>query len=129
MLLPPLIDGHIVRRYKRFLADVELADGTLVTAHVPNTGSMAGEEIVQVYIGYESSAVDRPVKDLKAFGRVHMNPGETKRLSFVIEARDLAYYNPDASSWEVEDIRYAVQIGASSRDIRLTDSFRVVSSP
>ena len=90
---------------------------------------MPGEEIVQVYIGYEGSVVERPVKELKAFGRVRLNPGETKRLSFVVQARDLAYYNPDASRWEVEDIRYVVQIGASSRDIRLTGTFRIALSP
>jgi beta-glucosidase len=100
-----------------------------ISLDVANTGNMAGEEIVQVYIGYEGSGVDRPVKDLKAFGRVHLDPGETERLSFEVEARDLAYYNPDASRWEVEDIQYTVQIGASSRDIRLTGSFRIVPSP
>jgi len=100
-----------------------------ISLDVANTGNMPGEEIVQVYIGYEGSVVERPVKELKAFGRVRLNPGETKRLSFVVQARDLAYYNPDASRWEVEDIRYVVQIGASSRDIRLTGTFRIALSP
>jgi beta-glucosidase len=100
-----------------------------VSLDVANTGNRAGEEIVQLYVGYEGSGVDRPIKELKAFGRVQLNPGETKRLSFVVQARDLAYYNPDASRWEVEDIRHIVQIGASSRDIRLTGNFRIVSSP
>jgi beta-glucosidase len=106
------------------------SDGKVtISLDVANTGNMAGEEIVQVYIGYEGSGVDRPVKELKAFGKVHLNPGERKALALEVEARDLAYYNPDASRWEVEDIQYTVQIGASSRDIRLTDSFRIVSSP
>jgi beta-glucosidase len=100
-----------------------------ISLDVANTGNMPGEEIVQVYIGYEGSVVERPVKELKAFGRVHLNPAETKRLSFVVQARDLAYYSPDACRWEVEDIQYVVRIGASSRDIRLTGTFRIVSSP
>jgi Fibronectin type III-like domain len=54
---------------------------------------------------------------------------ETKRVSFPVEAGDLAYYNPQGSGWEVEEIRHTVSVGASLRDIRLTDSFQILSSP
>jgi beta-glucosidase len=100
-----------------------------ISLDVTNIGEMAGEETVQVYIGYQGSAVDRHVKELKAFGKVGLNPGEKKSLSLVVEASDLAYYNPDASQWEVEDMPYTVYVGASSQDIRLTGSFRIESLP
>ncbi|MCD6569910.1 MAG: glycoside hydrolase family 3 C-terminal domain-containing protein [Deltaproteobacteria bacterium] len=101
-------------------------DGKLkLSVDVGNTGDMAGEEIVQLYIGYKGSEVDRPVKDLKGFGKVSLKPGETKTLSLEIKAEDLAYYNIGEGRWEVETIEYIVYIGASSRDIRLTDTFMV----
>jgi beta-glucosidase len=103
--------------------------GVTVSLDVANTGDRAGEETVQVYIGYEGSAVDRHVKELKAFGKVHLNPGERKTLALEVDARDLAYYDPDTSRWKVEDMAYTVYVGASSRDIRLTGTFRVESSP
>ena len=100
-----------------------------VSLDVTNTGEVAGEEIVQLYVGYEDSAVVRHVKELKAFGKLHLNPGEKKSLSLEIEAEDLAYYDSEALRWEVEDMLYSVHAGASSRDIRLTGSFRIDSSP
>jgi beta-glucosidase len=100
-----------------------------VSLDVTNTGEMAGEEIVQLYVGYEDSAVVRHIKELKAFGKLHLNPGEKKPLSLEIEAEDLAYYDSGALRWEVEDMLYSVHVGASSRDIRLTGSFRIDSSP
>ncbi len=93
---------------------------------VANIGSRAGEEIVQLYLGYPGSKVDRPVKDLKAFGKLSLNPGETKTLSLEVQAEDLAYYDVEKSKWEIEEMEYLVYLGSSSRpqDL-LSESFKI----
>ncbi len=99
-----------------------------ITVHVTNTGEMAGEEIVQIYISYSGSCVDRPKKDLKGFGRLALNPGETGKFTCRIKAEDLAYYDTEKASWVVEEIEYKILAGASSRkeDLNLSDSFNVI---
>ena len=90
-----------------------------------NTGPVAGDEIVQLYVGYECSRVDRPLRNLKAFTRVHLDPAETKRVALPLQASDLPLYDVDANSWEVERITYSVQVGPSSRELPLQASFAV----
>jgi beta-glucosidase len=103
-------------------------DGTLtVRLRVENTGQVAGDEIVQLYIGYPNSAVDRPVKELKGFERVSLRPGKMSHLTMEVEAADLAYYNVQTGTWEVEETEYKVYVGASSRDLLLSDTFTVAS--
>ena len=98
-----------------------------VTADVTNTGTVAGDEIVQLYVGYEGSRVDRPVRDLKGFTKVHLSAGETKSVALDVRARDLAFYDVDAAAWEVEPIRYTVYVGPSERELPLQDAFAVRS--
>jgi beta-glucosidase len=101
-------------------------DGTLhVTADVTNTGAVAGDEIAQLYVSYQASRVDRPVKDLKGFTKVHLDPGQTKAVVFDVAVKDLAFYDVDASAWQVESIGYTVQVGPSSRDLPLSATFSV----
>ncbi len=101
-------------------------DGSLVAeAALTNPGSMAGEEIVQLYVGFDGSRVDRPAKELKAFARVHLEPGQTKTVRLEVKVEDLAYYDTGVGTWEIEELEYAVLVGASSRDIHLRDSFRL----
>jgi beta-glucosidase len=100
--------------------------GTLhVTADVTNTGTVAGDETVQLYVGYQGSRVDRPVKDLKAFTKVHLEAGEAKTVALDVPVKDLAFYDVDAGAWEVEPISYTVYVGSSSRDLPLSASFSV----
>jgi beta-glucosidase len=82
---------------------------------VTNTGERLGEEIVQLYVGFEGSAVERPVKLLRAFDKVALEPGETTTVPLSVEVEDLAWYNPDTSAWEVEPMTYGVMVGPSSR--------------
>lgn len=89
-------------------------DTITVSADVKNTGSRAGEEVVQLYIGYKDSQVERHVKDLKGFAKVHLEPGESKTVSIEINKQDLAYYCEECGKWTVEDISYTAMIGASS---------------
>lgn len=101
----------------------------IANVDVKNTGGMAGDEIVQLYVGYKGSKVDRPVKDLKGFARVSLLPGESKTVTFEIKPEDLAYYDVVKKAWEVELIEYTVYIGPSLRgDFILQESFGVLAS-
>ncbi len=104
------------------------ADGSItVKADISNRGDMAGCEIVQLYVGYPASGIDRPLKELKGFDCVRVEPGETRTVSFELAARDLAYYDVSAGAWRVEAAEYDIFIGSSSRlsDLRLEGTFRV----
>lgn len=83
------------------------------TVKVTNTGNHAGEEVVQMYIRDDFSQTSRPVKELKAFRRISLQPGETKIVEFVISAEDLAYFNNKAE-YVIKDGTYTVMIGKSS---------------
>jgi beta-glucosidase len=112
----------------RLSADGMGPDGELeVKVDVTNTGGVAGDEVVQLYVGYPGSGADRPVKELKGFARLTLQPGETKTQSFVVRAEDLAYYETGASAWKVEEIEYLAYIGPSSsrEDLILSEAFRV----
>ena len=101
-------------------------DGSVsVSLDVINTGSRAGTEIVQLYVGYDGSSVERPVRDLRGFDRVSLAAGERRRVSIELQARDLAYYDTATKTWIVEPITYLVRAGSSSRDLPLGTQFRV----
>jgi beta-glucosidase len=98
----------------------------IATVDVTNTGKRAGEEVVQLYVGYQGSKVERAPKDLKAFARVSLAPGETKPVTLELSVPDLAYYDVGAKAWVVEEIEYSVLAGPSSRNADLLkDSFKV----
>jgi beta-glucosidase len=92
---------------------------------VQNTGAVAGGEVVQLYVGYVGSHVDRPVRELKAFQRVRLAPGETKTVSLTFPATDLAFWDVTANAFVVEPIDYVLEIGASSRDLPLQATLSV----
>ena len=95
------------------------ADGTLtVTIPVKNTGSVAGKEVVQLYIGDEKCSVLRPLKELKAFRKIALTPGEEKEVSFTITPEDLKFYDETAGEWTAEPGKFKAYIGASSADVR-----------
>ncbi len=102
------------------------SDRLQVTADVTNTGAMAGDEIVQLYVSYRRSRVQRAPKDLKAFARVHLEPGETRSVPLEIAAANLAYWDVKTGGWQVEPIEYGVHVGSSSRDLPLEGRFRIV---
>ncbi|MFN4313815.1 MAG: glycoside hydrolase family 3 N-terminal domain-containing protein [Chitinophagaceae bacterium] len=94
------------------------ADETVtVKINISNTGSRAGEEVVQFYIRDRVATVVRPVKELKDFKKIHLNPGETKTVEFSIDRNTLAFYNNNID-WIVEPGEFDIMIGASSADIR-----------
>jgi beta-glucosidase len=95
------------------------------TVDVQNTGPVAGDEVVQLYVGYDGSSVDRPVRELKTFQRVSLAPGETKTVSLEFPATDLAFWDETANNFVVEPIDYVVECGASSRDLPLQARFSI----
>lgn len=94
-------------------------DTLVLSVDVTNVGQRAGDEIVEAYIGYIHSRVERHVKDLKGFKKVALNPNETKTVSIEIQAKDLAYYDIEKKDWIVEAIDYIAYIGKSSADVDL----------
>jgi len=104
--------------------NISVGDSTTAHCTVKNTGSMAGDEVVQLYIRDELSTVAAPVMALKAFTRVHLQPGETKTVSFTITPALLQLLN-DKMQWVVEPGDFRIMIGASSRDIRLKQTLAV----
>ena len=95
------------------------ADGTLsISLKVKNTGSVAGKEIVQLYVGDDKCSVLRPVKELKHFTKVALQPGEEKEITFEIKADDLKFFDETAHRWKAEAGKFKAYIGASSTDIR-----------
>ncbi|MCD6291314.1 MAG: glycoside hydrolase family 3 C-terminal domain-containing protein, partial [Anaerolineae bacterium] len=91
-------------------------DQVVASVDVTNTGSRAGDQVVQFYVGFENSAVDRPRKLLRGFQRVTLQPGETRRVTITCPVEKLRWYNPEASSWELEHMEYQAYIGFSSRE-------------
>lgn len=88
-----------------------------VTVDVTNTGKMAGKEIVQLYVQDDESTVIRPLRELKGFEKVALEPGETKTVSFTLDKRAFAYYNTDISDWHVESGTFTIYAARSSRDL------------
>ncbi|WP_336785053.1 beta-glucosidase family protein [Paenibacillus sp. MMO-177] len=102
------------------LKTVQQPDGQVeVTFKVANTGSVSGKEVVQLYVHDEECKWTRPEKELKAFAKIELAPGEAKEVSFVLEERDFAYYNTKFGKWVAETGYFLISVGSSSRDIRL----------
>ena len=102
------------------------ADGTLtVTVAVKNTGSIAGKEIVQLYIGDDKCSVLRPVKELKHFAKVALAPGEEKNVTFTLTPDDLKFYDEASAAWKYESGKFKAYVCASSADVRGVVSFEM----
>jgi beta-glucosidase len=91
----------------------------VVTLNVSNTGKRAGAEVVQLYVHDGHSKIDRPVHELKGFHRVELKPGESKTVRFKLDRAALSYWDPATKAWQADPGTFEVQVGGSSRDIRL----------
>ena len=94
-----------------------------IAVKVKNTGDVAGKEVVQLYIGDDKSSVVRPLKELKHFQKIALNPGEEKTITFTITVDDLKYYDDIRKDWTAEAGKCKAYIGASSVDIRTVVPF------
>jgi beta-glucosidase len=92
---------------------------------VRNTGPVAGAEVVQLYVSYPDSAVERAVRELKGFAKVALEPGETQTVEISVPVNDLAYYDTTESGWALEGLAYEMHIGTSSRDLTLSTTLAV----
>ena len=85
-----------------------------VKIDVTNTGKISGKEVVQLYIGFKNSVVDRPVKLLRDFEKILLNSGETKTVKLQVAVKDIAWYNPDKKEWIIDFMEYELYVGNSS---------------
>ncbi|WP_339313201.1 glycoside hydrolase family 3 C-terminal domain-containing protein [Paenibacillus sp. FSL M7-0896] len=117
--------------YSRLLLDqtrIQDTDTVQVSVTVKNTGSRAGKEVVQLYVSDVESHVIRPLQELKGFGKIELQPGEERSVTFTLDKRSFAYYNVQLGDWHVESGRFKIAVGSSSRDIRLSTELEVEST-
>ena len=108
--------------------EVRPDDSLQVSVDVTNTGQRAGKEVVQLYVRDVTSSLHRPNKELKAFAKVHLEPGESKTVTLTLARDALAYYDDLAHQWIAEAGEFEVQVGSSSQDIRAKASFTLTAS-
>ncbi|MHA1339503.1 MAG: beta-glucosidase family protein [Promethearchaeota archaeon] len=100
-----------------------IADKTIkINCSIKNIGNFEGDEIAQLYIGAPSSNIDRPIKELKGFKKIHVPPAEVVEISFNVILKDLAYYDVKNKRWKLEKGEYRVYVGGSSRSEDLIES-------
>ena len=103
-------------------------DELSVKLKIKNTGELKGKEVVQLYVKDEQSSLIRPKKELKKFVKVELMPGEEKEITFNLYARDFSYYDSKRNTWIAESGSFVILVGASSRDIRLTENIVLKST-
>ncbi len=119
--------------YTTFIyTDLEITPDTLtreqeikIKLMVKNVGKRTGSEIVQLYVSDLESSIERPKQELKGFAKIKLEPGETKPVEFTLNSNDLKFYDADTAGWKAENGEFKVQVGSSSRNIRLSDTFEL----
>lgn len=110
-------------------AEINDTDTLTVTVTAKNTGAVPGKTVVQLYVGKgQTDQVIRPVRELKGFEKVFLNPGEVRDVSFTLDKRSFAYWNDELGDWHVETGEYTVSIGHSSRDLAVCAAVKVNST-
>ena len=112
------------------LSSEKIRDTETLTATVTvrNTGSRAGKAVVQLYVGDTESTPIRPVRELKGFAKIALEPGESKEVLFTLDKRAFAYWNQQIRDWHVETGTFTIEAGASSRDLPLKGTVAVEST-
>ena len=105
------------------------SESVKVSVKVTNTGSAAGKAVVQLYVAPEKAEAIRPVRELKAFDKVKLQPGETKEVMFELEPRAFQHWNTVVHNWRTEQGKYAIQIGENARDIVLEKEIYIEAEP
>ncbi|TNE51615.1 MAG: glycosyl hydrolase [Deltaproteobacteria bacterium] len=107
------------------LFSMKESDAITVEWDVTNTGSLAGSEAVQLYIGQVNPKLPRPKKELRAFDKVFLKPGDTQKASFVLKPRDFAYWSVEQQGWVVDSDAFVLSAAASVADVRLEETIRL----
>ena len=108
--------------YTNFAYKNLTVNGREISLEVENTGSVAGKEVVQLYIAPKTEGIFRPVRELRGFEKVSLMPGESKTVHFALDDRSFAIW---ADGWKIPGGEYTVEVGSSSRDIRLSQTINV----
>lgn len=103
-------------------------EGLIVSLTVKNIGKVKGKEVVQLYVSDQESTLQRPEKELKKFVKIELNPGEEKTVSFKLESNDFSYFDSKRNRWIAESGDYVISVGASSRDIRVSEKINLQST-
>ena len=111
--------------YTTFAYSDMAADEQGVSLTVTNTGSVAGTEIVQLYVAKKNSELFRPARELKGFARVTLAPGEKQRITIMLDDKAFRFWNVKSNRWEIEGGEYELLVGASVEDIRLCEKISV----
>ena len=108
----------------------DITDNDTVTASVTvtNTGSCTGKEVVQLYVADNTGFAKRPVKELKGFEKICLDPGESKTVTFTLNKRSFSYYNEELGDWYAPTGKYTVMAGSSSADIRLSAGLKLTAT-
>ena len=99
-----------------------------ISVTIKNSGKVAGAEVIQLYVKNPESMIYKADKELKDYGKVYLEPGESKEVYFQLNERSFAFYNINIPGWHIEKGEYVIQVGASSRDIRLEQVVSVQSN-
>ena len=108
------------------LAEAKAGKKINVSIDIKNIGRVPGKEVVQLYVSDVKSSVPRPPKELKAFQKVSLLPGETKTVKFTLEKEAFSFYNPDLKKWVAEPGDFEIQVGSSSRDIKARGKYTLL---
>ena len=114
-----------LRLDKSAMCDTERLE---VSVEISNAGAVEAKEVVQLYIGDEKSSMARPKRELKAFRKIDLKPGERTTVSFSLDKRAFAFWSPPHADWIVETGAFEIAVGASSRDLRLSAVVEVQST-
>ncbi|MCC8424065.1 glycoside hydrolase family 3 C-terminal domain-containing protein [Mucilaginibacter sp. UR6-11] len=106
---------------------IKASGAVTVKVDVKNTGKLAGDEVVQLYIHDVSPSLKRPAEELRGFERITLDPGQTKTVTLAIPGSKLAFYDEKIHDFRVEPEMIEVMVGSSSADIRLKSQFRVIN--
>lgn len=122
--------GEVKNLTERTVASDKITDqdSIMITCKVKNTGRCAGKEVVQLYISQPGSETVRPVRELKGFQKISLKPGEEKEAEFILDGKAFAYYEEKIHDWYVQSGNFVIEIGSSSRDIRLKESIEIEST-
>ena len=94
-----------------------------VSLDVTNTGERAGADVVQIYVGEQNSPIERPLRELKGFAKVTLDPGQTQHVQFTLPRHAFEYWSPKTSDWTVDSgATFNIEAAASERDIRLRET-------
>ena len=128
-IVPMVEPYNIPDAHPDSLSASEAAPCFSVVFTVRNTGRVAGAETVQLYVSQRDSVVAKPVKELKGFAKVRLEPGEETRVALPLHARSFSHYDVGQSGWVVEPGQYHILIGSSCRDIRLEGAIPIGNPP